>query len=190
MKTRESGMPEETVWATFFDAEVALDRLSIYNGIGDIVEFGCGYGTFTLPAARRSAGIVYTFDIEPDLVALTSSRARASGLSNVRASVRDFVAEGTGLADSSAAFAMLFNILHAEKPSVLLAEAWRVLSPGGLVGIMHWNYDPTTPRGPSMDIRPTPEQCRDWAVAAGFELCGEVVSLPPYHFGVNLRKNL
>jgi hypothetical protein len=44
------------------------------------------------------------------------------------------------------------------QPEGLLREAYRILSHGGRLGIMHWNYDPATPRGPSMDIRPGPEQ--------------------------------
>lgn len=30
------------------------------------------------------------------------------------------------------------------------------LLPDGRLGIMHWNHDPATPRGPSMTIRPRP----------------------------------
>jgi hypothetical protein len=84
---------------------------------------------------------------------------------------------------------MLFNILHAVQPETLLREAWRVLTLGGLLGIMHWNHDAGTPRGPSMSIRPTREQCRDWAIAAGFELTAPgIVELPPYHYGMMMRK--
>ena len=182
-------MPEEGAWETFFRPESTLDRLQLVDGIGNVVEFGCGYGTFTLPAARRSRGKVFALDIEPEMVAATVGRAEREGVTNVVAAERDFVANGTGLPPASAEYAMLFNILHAEQPLVLLAEAWRVLAPGGLLGIMHWNYDGATPRGPSMDIRPRPEQCRDWAIAAGFELLPPgIVALPPYHYGLVLQK--
>lgn len=182
MKTRESGMPEESLWETFFQPEEALDRLGLKECAGDVVEFGCGYGTFTIPAARRTSGAVYTFDIEPDLVALTSRKAQLLRLSNVQANVRDFVAAGTGLHDHSGAYVMLFNILHAEQSDLLLREARRVLRSDGLLGVMHWNYDPQTPRGPSLKIRPRPEQCCELVRRAGFEV-GEMVNLPPYHYG-------
>jgi hypothetical protein len=78
---------------------------------------------------------------------------------------------------------MLFNILHAEEPQMLLREAWRILRVGGLLGIMHWNFDPATPRGPNMAIRPTPEQCAAWASEAGFQQVAEQIDLPPYHYG-------
>jgi ubiquinone/menaquinone biosynthesis C-methylase UbiE len=190
MKTRESGMPEEEMWSGFFQPDRILDRLRLRSIHGDVVEFGCGYGTFTIPAAQRSAGIVHALDIEPDMVALTASKAKAAGLRNIRSVVRDFITLKTGLPDNSAAYAMLFNILHAEQPAVLLGESWRVLRTGGLLGIMHWNYDPSTPRGPTMDIRPRPEQCRDWAIEAGFDLLPPgVIDLPPYHYGMVLSKS-
>jgi SAM-dependent methyltransferase len=189
VKTRESGMPEEAAWDSFFDPPRALNLLMPAVVVGEVVEFGCGYGTFTIPAAQRTRGTLHALDIDPEMVALTAAKASQAGLTNVRATLRDFVAEGTGLPPDSAGYAMLFNILHAEQPEVLLREAYRVLAPGGSLGIMHWNYDPSTPRGPSMAIRPRPEQCRDWALAAGFELTEPgIVPLPPYHYGMLLRK--
>ena len=52
MKTRESGMPDESMWTDFFDAETVLRKLGLTSSCGDVVDFGCGYGTFTIPAAR------------------------------------------------------------------------------------------------------------------------------------------
>jgi ubiquinone/menaquinone biosynthesis C-methylase UbiE len=154
-----------------------------------VVDFGCGYGTFTLPAARITSGTVYALDIEPEMVHATEAKARKAGLQNVKTMLRDFVDEGTGLPSKSGDYVMLFNILHAECPEVLLREAFRVLKPGGLLAIMHWNHDPTTPRGPSMAIRPHPEQCCDWAEQAGFRLLSpEIIDLPPYHYGMVLMR--
>ena len=189
MKSRQSGMPDERMWSSFFSPQHALVQLGLTASSGDIVEFGCGYGTFTVPAARMVQGTVYALDIEPEMVEATARKAAEAGLRNVRVRQRDFMVDGTGLPDGSLGYAMLFNILHCEQPLVLLREACRVLSPGGRLGIMHWRHDPSTPRGPSMDIRPRPEQCRLWAEQAGFRLCapGEI-DLPPYHFGLAMQK--
>ncbi len=182
-------MPDEAMWDRFFDAPAVLQRLGLRSDARCVVEFGSGYGTFTLPAARLIRGKVLAFDIEPDLVALVQGKAQAAGLTNVVCTVRDFVTTGTGLADGATDYVMLFNILHAEQPETLLREAWRILQPGGRLAIIHWNYDPSTPRGPSMAIRPRPEQCRVWAEAAGFRLLAPgLIPLPPYHYGLVLER--
>lgn len=183
MKTRESGMPDEAMWAGFFAPAAALRRLGLSSGVRDAVDFGCGYGTFAVPAAQLVTGVVHALDIDTAMVEATRRRAEAAGCSNVRTRVRDFIAEGTGLPDGSVGYAMLFNLLHAERPEVLLREAWRVLTPGGLLAVMHWRYDASTPRGPSMAIRPRPGEIVTWARAAGFEGGDETIDLPPYHYG-------
>ena len=182
-------MPDESYWQSFYDADCIVAKLDCAKvGTESIAEFGGGYGTFTFPAAKRTSGIVHTFDIEPDLVALVSRRAQEFGLKNVRAELRDFVAQGTGLTDSSMVHAMAYNLLHLENPVGLLQEAFRILKPGGLVSIMHWKYDPATPRGPSMTIRPKPEQCRAFAEAAGFQFLRDqdLSECCQYHYGLLL----
>ncbi len=189
MKMRESGMPDESMWSGFFSPAQTLAKLGLTADCRDAVDFGCGYGTFTVLAARLARGTVHALDIEAAMVEATARKAEEAGLGNVRVERRDFVADGSGLPDKSVDYAMLFNILHCEHPEVLLREAWRILSLGGRLGIMHWNYDPNTPRGPSMEIRPKPEQCRDWATAAGFSLAiAEKLDLPPYHYGWVMEK--
>ena len=182
-------MPDEAMWEGFFDAPATLVTLGLTEKYNSVVEFGCGYGTFTLAVARIAGGIVYALDIEPDMIKITQAKAVHAKLDNVRAIQRDFVKDGTGFPEQSMDFAMLFNILHAEEPLLLLHEAHRVLRSGGILAITHWNYDPATPRGPSMDIRPRPEQCREWAESAGFfSLHPGIINLPPYHYGLALQK--
>ncbi|MBI3829462.1 MAG: class I SAM-dependent methyltransferase [Planctomycetes bacterium] len=189
MKGRESGMPVEQVWTTFFDPRCILEHMGCTGTCGDVIEFGCGYGTFTLPAASMIEGNVFALDIEPGMVAETTRKAREAGLHNVFPEVRDFMARGCGLPDDSAGYAMLFNILHIENPVGLLRETYRVLRPGGLAGILHWIHDPQTPRGPALDIRPTPAQCRAWAETAGFEFVrDEALCCCAWHFGLVMRK--
>ena len=190
MKTRESGMPEEDRWKSFFDPDFILDALSLEESSQLVVDLGCGYGTFSIPAARRIIGMLYAIDIDPQMIEMCQAKVDEAGLQNVICQERDFVALGTGLPDRSADFVMLFNILHAENPIGLLEEAYRILVPGGKVGIIHWNYDPTTPRGPSMDIRPRPEQCQAWVQSAGFILVRPFIQLPPYHYGMVGQKKM
>jgi len=184
MKTRESGMPDEKMWERFFDARHILAQLDFTDSKADVVEFGCGYGTFSIAAARLTSGVVHALDIEPEMLRATAAKAKSLSLTNVRTVQRDFVGDGTGLPDGSVGYAMLFNILHAEDPVGLLREAHRVLRPGGKVGVIHWVYDVATPRGPDLSIRPRPEQCQAWVQKAGFKLVIPLVALPPYHYGL------
>lgn len=151
---------------------------------GNVVKFGCSYGLFTVEAAKRSSGAVYAPDIEPDMLTATTEAARRESAVNVQPRERDFVIDGTGLPSESCDYAMVFNLLHIDQPVVLLREAFRVLSPGCKLGIMHWNVDPATPRGPSMDIRPKPEQCRSWAEEAGFHFSREEPGIAQWHWGL------
>lgn len=189
MKVRDSGMPDEEMWSGFFDSDKILRTFGLDQEINDIVEFGCGYGTFTLTAAQLIRGTVNAFDIEPDMVAATTEKCSQVGIKNIQATVRDVVAQGTGLPQGSMDVALLFNILHHEEPVLLMKEAYRVLSMKGYLAIIHWNYDSTTPRGPAMEIRPRPELCIEWGRKAGFSFNErERFDFPPYHYGLLLRK--
>lgn len=166
-----------------------LAKLDCTGPCGEVVEFGCGYGTFTLPAAELVEGRVLALDIEPEMVTATAQKSAAAGLPNVAAEVRDFVATGCGVPDGRAGYAMLFNILHIENPVGLLREACRALAPGGKAGIIHWRTDVETPRGPSMPIRPTAEQCRAWGEEAGLEFVRhESLCCCSWHWGLVMRR--
>lgn len=188
MKTRESGMPPEEMWQSFFDPNGVLTKLGLDSNCGDVLEFGCGYGTFTIPAAQRIRGTVYAIDIEPEMLAITGAKAKAVGAANIELLQRDFVVDGSGLADRTVDYVMLFNILHAQERMALLREARRVLRPHGKLAIIHWNFDASTPRGPSMSIRPKPGECRAWAEEVGFAAISPAdIDLPPYHYGLVLE---
>jgi ubiquinone/menaquinone biosynthesis C-methylase UbiE len=121
------------------------------------------------------------------MIEVVKRKAKKLNLGNVKAIIRDFLSEGSGLGDASVDYVFLFNILHLEKPEMLLHEAYRILKRDGRVGIIHWNYDSTTPRGPPMAIRPRPEQSRRWAESVGFVFDQEL-DLKPYHYGLIMKK--
>ncbi len=189
MKVRESGMPDENQWEDFFHPEKILKVMELDDNIVDVAEFGCGYGTFTVPAAKVIKGVIHAIDIELEMINRVTERANEEEVDNIQTMLRDFVHEGSGLPDESVSYVMLFNILHAENPEDLLKEAYRILKLEGKLGIIHWNFDPETPRGPPMDMRPKPEQCAKWAVGVGFKFEGRH-DLKPYHYGLVFSKLL
>lgn len=176
MKIRDSGMPTEDYWETLFDVPLILSRLGI-DQCRDVAELGCGYGTFSIPIAKGISGTLYTFDVEPEMIART--QMRGAGL-RIICEQRDIVAEGFGVHVDAV---LLFNILHCDKPIELLRRARAAIVDGGRVCVIHWRYG-ETPRGPSLDIRPKPEQIISWAEAAGLDAKGDVIDLPPWHYGI------
>jgi ubiquinone/menaquinone biosynthesis C-methylase UbiE len=188
MKTRESGMPEEKMWEQFFDVEKILNELEINDNVEKLVDFGFGYGTFTIPASRRIKGNVYAIDVEEALSKELASKLNINKIHNVIIFNKDFVTEGTQLQNEEVNYVMLFNILHAKESTGILEEAFRILKKNGKVGIIHWNYDLSTPRGPSMAIRPKPEELKNMLIKSGFSIIKYNVDLPPYHYGILAQK--
>lgn len=189
MKIRESGMPQQQYWESLFDIPLILTRFDIGKQTTDVAELGCGYGTFTIPIARIISGIVHTFDIDSEMIARTTKRARLEGLGNVRAVERDVCKDGYDLMEQSVDACLLFNILHAENAMELLKISAEIICTGGELLIIHWRRDIKTPRGPSLAIRPDPDQVRNWAEMTGLlQVNGDLLDLPPWHYGWRFRK--
>jgi SAM-dependent methyltransferase len=186
---RESGMPEELEWSKFFDPIKILEAIGLNKRIKDVADFGCGYGTFTIPAAKLVSGKVYAIDIDPKTMAVVKDKIRNNAVNNVKTIVRDLLGKGSGLEDESVDYVLLFNVLHTQYPRKLLDEAFRILRTNGCVAIINWKLDLKTPRGPPMNIRPTLEQCVYWCIKSGFEPDSvNVHDVNPYHYGLVMRK--
>ncbi len=181
-------MPEEDMWASFFDVGLILSELYIDSNIKDLVEIGCGYGTFTIPSAKQISGNLYAYDIEEGMIEVVKHELRNRLIDNVILEQRDILIQTTGLADNSIDYVMLFNILHHESPNDFLNEAYRILRPNGKVGILHWRSDIETPRGPDLTIRPTPDQILLCVNKQQFAVYKPPVVIMPYHFGLILTR--
>ncbi len=188
MKVRESGMPEEILWNTFFDVGHILGELRIDSSIGNVVEVGSGYGTFTLPVSKVIKGNIYAFDIEQEAIETIRRKAHNSGVSNIISEKRDFLAETSGLPDNSIDYVMLFNIMHHVNPEELLGESFRILKHCGKAGIISWRTDISTPRGPQMSIRPAPNDLVRCIDLNKFAILKYSFNLLPYHFGLLIEK--
>jgi SAM-dependent methyltransferase len=80
IKLRESGMPYEKAWTRFFAPTRALRLLGLSKNTLDVVDFGCGYGTFTIPAARIVRGKVFASDIEPEMRNIVEKKAKRNNI--------------------------------------------------------------------------------------------------------------
>ena len=187
MKVIDSGMPAEVIWADFFNIDLILDELQI-NSINNLVEIGCGYGTFTIPTSKHVTNKLYAFDIEQEMINIVNQKLINDKITNIVTEQRDILTQTTGLQNKSIDYVMLFNILHHDSPDDFLAEAYRILKPNGKIGIIHWRSDISTPRGPDYSIRPKPEQIIEWLDKRKFNVEKEPIVIEPYHFGMIISK--
>jgi len=97
MKLRDSGMPDEAYWESLFDVPLVLARLGIDGTLGDVVELGCGYGTFSIPVARAIRGTLHSFDVDPAMVARTRTRASELPHAKLVCQLRDVMEQGFGV---------------------------------------------------------------------------------------------
>jgi len=184
-RVRESGMPAEDYWETLLDPEETLNRLGFQPALHPTaIELGCGYGTFTIPVARRVNKLI-AFDIDASMVGRTQCRIESQDIGNVIVSNRDVVKMGYGLAPEGCHAVLLFNILHCVNPVDMLRQAALQLKPGhGVLYATHWRHDPSTPRGPPLAIRPKPENLLEWAHATGMlRAKSGPIDCPPWHYG-------
>jgi len=189
VKLRDSGMPEEEYWETLFDIPLIMQALGIDSRLGDVAELGCGFGTFSVPVARRISGRLLAFDIEPGMIGRTRERVTAANLSNVVLRERDVMEHGFGLPAGSVDAVLMMNILHCECPEQLLRQAAGITRSGGQVLVIHWQYDARTPRGPDLSIRPRPEDVLAWARATEeLDAADRAIELPPWHYGLKLAR--
>ncbi len=187
MKIDDSGMPEEAFWNSLFDIEGIIEWLAISKN-ATIVEIGCGYGTFTVPIAKKSEGNIVAFDVEPSMIEIARENVRKSGLSNVKFNLRDVLELGTGIEPNSIDMVLLFNILHFSERRIFLAEASRILKKGGVVAIVHWRKDIPTPRGPAVETRPDRDQIINASEGLNLNFHDNSRILEPYHWGMQLVK--
>jgi ubiquinone/menaquinone biosynthesis C-methylase UbiE len=188
MKVNDSGMPEEAYWNSLFNIPLIIEWLDLKRISGPIVEVGCGYGTFTLPIAKETTNKVYAFDIEPGMIETTQRYIQQAGIHNVQFIPRDIIDQGTGLESNTVGLVLLFNILHFDERKLMLEEASRILKPSGIISIIHWRKDITTPRGPAFDLRPDKRIILDSIEGLGLLFNGNERILEPYHWGMILTK--
>jgi ubiquinone/menaquinone biosynthesis C-methylase UbiE len=153
------------------------------------VEVGAGTGMFAREFAARMdpAGVVHAVDAEPAMTAWMREHLHETG--GARIEVVDACAEALPFEDGMADLVYMINLHHElDDVDAALAEAKRVLRPGGAIGIVDWKREPT-PKGPPLERRAGAGTIARDLERAGFEDV-RVVPVLRYHDVVAARKPL
>jgi len=125
--------------------EESGERILRYIGISEgqtVLDFGCGCGNYTIPAARivGEQGLVYALDEDDSVIEQLMNRVKVTGLKNVikpDAPTRF----DTDLDDESVDVVLLYDILHyyyfphKEDRQQLLREIYRILKPNAILSL-------------------------------------------------------
>lgn len=121
------------------DSEKLLKHIGIQKK-HKMLDFGCGKGNYTIPAARvvGKEGLVYAADKDKKTLDKLMRRAKASGLKNITR--LDAIKKAKiKLDDKCLDVVLLYDVLHyyyypqSEDRRQLLGEVHRVLKPNGLL---------------------------------------------------------
>lgn len=148
-----------------------LRALGLRNGL-TLLDAGCGPGFFTVPACRvvGKSGRVLACDTSLKMLRATRQRAKEIGVGNLQLKKsRDPVLP---FPDDCADMVMLGFVLH-ETTSIrrFLAEARRVLRPGGRAVLMEW-HPRQTDYGPPLWARLSAQETKRAARGVGLSVVG------------------
>ena len=99
-----------------------------------IADLGAGEGTIAQLLAQRAEKVI-AIDNSEKMVEFGAELARTHGITNLEYRLGDI--EAVPIADATVDLAFLSQALHhAQHPERAIAEAWRILKPGGRVAIL------------------------------------------------------
>ena len=131
-----------------------------------VLDLGCGTGVAARAIAARPAftGTVLGIDLSPHLVAGAEELAAAEGLGDrVRFRVGDM--RSLDLPDGGFDAVVAHTLIsHVDDPRGVLAEARRVVKPGGLIGIFDGDYASLTFGQPDPDRGKTDDEAIQQAI--------------------------
>ena len=118
-----------------------VDDLIIESGVSEgmtCVDLGCGAGALAIPLAEKVSkpGKVYAVDVSDRIIKRLKDKNPPENLVTVVADAAE-----TGLESEIADFCFIILVLHELEPAEVLAEAFRLLKPGGRVISMEWRTD-------------------------------------------------
>jgi len=151
--------------------------------IGDL---GAGGGLFATQAARLvgEQGQVYAVDVVKNVLSEIESKCRMAGLHNIKTIWSNLEIVGaTKIREATLDAAILVNIMHqSQKHYEIMAEASRLLKPGGKLLIIDWD-DQAPKFAPPDHMKVNKTKLTEYAGQLGMGLEREFKA-GTYHFGL------
>ena len=176
--TKDYNHAERLLWQ---DANKILTEIGLQPG-SILIDIGAGDGFFSLPAARivGDSGTIYALDLSDEAVASLKEQAAASGLHNICAMLAN--AEISVICEQYADIVLLANVLHDfDSPLKVLANARKMLKPGGILADLDWKIEPSQQHGPPLQKRLSQDKATSLFNQAGFEVINNSPS-GPFHY--------
>ena len=123
-------------------AKEILSHLGLAPGM-QVLDFGCGPGRLTIPAARLVApkGVVTAFDIQPEMLERVRQKAAKEKLENIQY-VRGAAGEGKSGRNEYDRALMVTVLGEIPDQAALMREIFAALKPGGLLSVTETVADP------------------------------------------------
>jgi len=129
-------------WLSEHSTEV-LETAGIREGVV-VADFGCGSGSYTIPAARLTGGSGKVYALDQDQTALdkVQTKAATAGLRHVETVLS--LSQSIDFVDGSVDLVLFHDVLHLiDQRATLFDSAYRTLKPGGRVSIHPMHVDST-----------------------------------------------
>jgi len=159
------------------NAEIVLRKAGLRAG-QTILDFGCGPGIFTIPAAEIAGknGSVIALDVRSQPLERVREKAVNAGLKNIRTILLESPDLHTGLPDESVDAVLVFDMLHSITDiQSLFLELHRVLKKNGFLSIFPMHLG--TEKLLKMITESQHFSQRDIISAPGYHSPSEVVNL-------------
>jgi ubiquinone/menaquinone biosynthesis C-methylase UbiE len=143
--------PDRAAWQK---PEQIMDVLHIADG-SKVADIGAGAGWFTIHLARRVGpnGIVYSQDIQPQMIEATRRRVSREGLKNVQTRLGGQSDPNLPAAGLDAIVVVdAYQEVEVEDRVSFLQNLARALKPNGLIGVVNWKPGRGGP-GPAESVR-------------------------------------
>lgn len=160
--------------APYLDADERIKELRPYQLLQEkagikpgmtCIDLGSGTGTFSFPLMLcvGTEGVIYAVDDSQEMLEHLREKNPPPNLILVHGDVSQ-----TGLDSEIADFCIMSSILHeVDQPANLLAEAFRLLKPGGRVLDIDWKAELDSP-GPPQRLRLSREKVEPLFQRVGF----------------------